>query len=259
MKKLISATVIMAVSTISASASTVLVGSSNGTIAEVDTSTGVVSNAFDAGNFNWFDIAVNNAGTAYVNDKGGTLYSVDLGLQSVTLVGGHGAFVNGLAFGGGNTLYGTGGGLLYTIDTSTGAASQVGSGVGSGFNSSGDIAFAGNNQLFGTSTGGCGGGTDCLYSIDAITGAGSLVGAIGVQNVYGLAVQGGVLFGLSSDDNIYKINTTTGAGSLATGYNVAGATNGAAVQPSTVPVPASLPLLLGGLAGLVFLRRRRKS
>ena len=64
MKKLISATVIMAVSTISASASTVLVGSSNGTIAEVDTSTGVVSNAFDAGNFNWFDIAVNNAGTA---------------------------------------------------------------------------------------------------------------------------------------------------------------------------------------------------
>lgn len=259
MKFLTYAVAALGLTALPVSAASVLVGSSNGTIAELETTTGTLSNSFDPGNYSWFDIAVDNSGNAYGINGGTQLYSIDLVGQNVSFLGNLGATVNGLAFGAGGTLYGTGGGSLFTLNTGNGAATSVGA-VGGNFASSGDIAYAGGNTFYGTSSAACGGIGDCLWSIDATSGAGAAIGATGVRQVYGLALTGGTLFGLSSANNAYSINTATGAATHLTGYSLPGGTYGAAVPPAAVvPVPASLPLLLGGLFGFgVIARSRRK-
>ena len=69
----------------------------------------------------------------------------------------------------------------------------------------------------------------------------------------------GVLYGLSSANNLYTIDTTTGLGTFVTSFAVSGSTGGAAVPPSTVvPVPASLPLLAFGIGGLGYMARRKR-
>lgn len=246
-----------------ASAASVTVGTLAGEIATVDTTTGAVTNSFNPGVGGWFDVAINNGGTAYGVVSGSTLYSLDLGAQTASNIGSTGAFINGLAFGSGGGLFGTGGNGLYSIDTGTGSASLIGAGVGGSFLSSGDIAYAGGTTFYGTSASGCGGiGGDCLWSIDSATGLGTIIGSTGVNQIYGLGIVGGTLFGLSSANDVYSIDTTTGAAEFLTAYTVAGSTGGAAVPPSTVapiPVPASLPLLAAGLAGFGFTARRKRT
>lgn len=264
MKLLSYAAIAIGLSALPVSAASVLVGSSDGTIAQLDTDTGTLSNAFDAGNYSWFDIAIDNSGTGYGINGGSELYSININTQSVAKIGNTGRTVNGLAFGDGGALYGTGGGNLYSLNTGNGAASVVGSGVGGNFNSSGDIAFAGGTTFYGTSTSNCGNvgsglGGDCLWSIDAVTGLGSAVGGTGVGSVYGLALTGGTLFGLSSANNAYSLDTSDGTATFLTAYNLSGSTFGAGVPPSAVvPVPASLPLLLGGLLGFGAVARARR-
>lgn len=107
------------------SAASVLVGSSDGTIAELDTTAGNLSNAFDPGNSSWFDIAIGNFGTGYGINNGGQLYSININTQNVGFLGNTGATVNSLAFGAGGMLYGTCGGNLYSLNTGNGAATAV--------------------------------------------------------------------------------------------------------------------------------------
>ncbi|MEP0962400.1 MAG: VPLPA-CTERM sorting domain-containing protein [Roseobacter sp.] len=262
--KILAATMIagLAITSDATSAATITVGTIAGTIATVDTTSGDIKTSFNPGVGGWFDIAINNAGTAIGIVRGSGVYSIDLGAQSATSLGSSGAFINSLAFGNGESLFGTGNNGFYSVNTTTGAASLVGSGVGAGFRSSGDIAYGGGTTFYGTSSGNCGGiGGDCLWSIDSTTGAGSIIGSIGVNDVYGLGIVDGLLFGLSASNAAYSIDTTTGAGTFLTSYSVAGVTGGAAVPPSAVtpiPVPASLPLLTVGLGGLVIVARRRR-
>lgn len=241
-------------------AGTVLVGSLNGNISSVDTATGVNSNTFDTGSQSWFDLAIDSGGNVYGSNGGSSLYSIDTIGHSSSFIGGHGTFVNALAFSSSDILFGAGGGSLFTINTTTGQATTVGSGIGGGYSSSGDIAFGAGGVLYGTSQGsGCNSGNDCLFSIDTTTGIGSLIGDIGYSSVYGLAYVDGTLFGMSSGNTLISLDTSTGAGTLGLSYALSGGTGGGAViAPSAVPIPASFPLLLSVIGGLGFFGRRKK-
>jgi hypothetical protein len=261
MKQLFLAAAIAVPLALPASASSLLVGTLFGEIAEVDTTTGVVSNAFNPGVGSWFDIAVNNVGTAFgtVNILGfDILYEIDVAAQTATSVGTMGAFINSLAFGPTNTLYGAGDGSFYSIDTTTATTTLIGN-VGGAFDSSGDLAFAGGSKMFATSVGSVAGG-DTLWEIDIATGAGTEIGSTGVAGLFGLGIIDGTLYGTSAANDLYTVDTSTGAASFVTSYAVTGDTGGAAVPPSTVapiPVPAALPLMLAGIGALGFAARRR--
>lgn len=236
-----------------------LVNSNGGTIAEVDTTTGNLSNAFDAG-LVFFDIAIDDLGTGYGVTNTNVLYSIDLGAQSTSFIGNTGFLQAGLAFEFGG-LFGSGGNNLYSIDSTTGVATIVGPGVGGNFNSSGDIAFAGGDLFYATSSNSCDGIGDCLWTIDANSGVGTIVGATGFDDLVGLVFIDGELFGTSaSDNNIYLLDTITGAGTFVNSYDFgADFTFGAAVAPSSVapiPVNPSLPLLISGILMLALPRRR---
>lgn len=259
MKKLVLAAAIAVPFALPATASSLLVGTLGSDIAEVDTTTGAVSNSFNTGVGSWFDIAVNNAGVAFGAVNGRELYEIDLTAQSASLIGTLGSFINSLAFGPGGTLYGTGGNSFYSIDTGTATETLIGA-VGGTFSSSGDLALAPGNKMFATSIGS--GNGDTLWEIDIATGAGTEIGATGVSELFGLGIQGGTLFGTSTSNELYTIDTATGTATFVAAYAGLGSTGGAAVPPSTVPpipVPAALPLMVAGLGALGLAARRRRA
>lgn len=240
--------------TSAAYAATVIVSSDTGEIGRLDTTTGLISDVVATGEF-WLDIATTTDGMLFgVNGDG--LYAIDLSAPDPITEVGPNLFLNGLAFDNNDTLFASFRDELYTIDTSTGAASLVGS-ISNGFYSSGDIAFGDDGMLYGTSTQGCASSaSDCLFAIDAQTAEGTYIGDIGYPFVYGLASSDGSLFGVTDADGLVEIDTSTGQGTeITSDFAMDGVTSGAAgvdapQDPETplVPLPASGWMLLGGLA-----------
>jgi hypothetical protein len=155
----------------------------------------------------------------------------------------------------GATLYAAGNADLYTINTTTGAATQIVT-TGATFKSSGDLSFdAGSNNLYITGSGGTG-GDDQLFDINLTTKVvSSVTSDLGFANVFGLAFVNGVMYGLtdSGTSRTITINMTTGAhtlvGTYATGFT------GTAVNPT--PEPPALFVL--GVGILLFGRMRRRA
>jgi hypothetical protein len=96
------------------------------------------------------------------------------------------------------------GDVLYRINTSTGALTEVGTG---------NISYGD----FGSTTSGLYGfGTDSnLYSINPHTGAATLIGPTSVPfgGVFGMSSGGDTIYATHDDDH-YSLNTATGAGTL---------------------------------------------
>lgn len=183
-----------------------------------------------------------------------SLYSIDAGTGTSTLIGSHGIPIgNSLVFGVDGTLYGAGlGNNLYTIDTTTGAGTSLGS---MGHGSGGDLAFS-NGTLYMASS------FNELVKIDLadLTNS-SVVGDFGVSDMYGLvSAPDGTMYGLAGT-SIYEIDLVTGE--AINGVSFAGQGLGDAYgqsfygEAAPVPLPAAGLLLLGGLTALGAAARRR--
>lgn len=228
------------------------VDDSSGRLGTVDVTTGDVTVVGNMGVL-MTDIAFDPSGVLY-GISFTSLYRIDKDTAAPTFIGSTGISSNSLVFGADGALY-TANNRLYTLNPATGAATLVGSG-GASYNSSGDLAFIGNN-LYLSSIGG-----DNLMQIDRTTGVATNVGSIGAGSVYGMATDNNVdLYGVSGT-SILSISTTTGAGSVLLNY--AGHGLGAAYGTSfieeaapPVPIPAAAWLFGSGLLGLVGVARRK--
>jgi hypothetical protein len=182
------------------------------TLGSVDLSNGNFS-PLPSSTRNFSDIA------AFGNDLFGitlfdSFYKIDNNTGVATFVGSMNSFgMNALEFAPSGTLYGANGSSLLTIDKATGKATKIADIPG--FISAGDLAYDPASQRFlATSIDVSSGATgNTLYSI-GLAGDARLVGNIGFNNVFGLFVDNGTLYGYTADRQQIVINPTTGAGTF---------------------------------------------
>lgn len=230
----------------------VFIGDAFGNLWTHDVSTNTSTNLGNSGIGAFFDIAQDpTSGNLYGVTGTGRFASINTTNGSATVLGNTGAFVNGLTFDSAGTLFASGNNALFTLNLGTGGASFVG---GTGFTSSGDLAFDSSGNLYMSAIGG---GSDRLVSLNPATGAGSLIGSIGFPLVYGLNYQNSTLYGFTSNGQTIGINTSTGLGTLLAFNGIR--TNGAdGAGGVTVPEPSVFALFAAGLFGLGFVRRRQQ-
>ena len=185
------------------------------------------------------DIALAPSGQLYGIDTHSDLYTVNQGTGVATLVGPVGYGLVGLVVSSDGTIYGSGGKRLVVINPATGSGTPVGSGTG--FSSSGDLAFDASGNLYMTATDTP--RTDVFVRLDPTTGVGTIIGTVGDPDVYGLGYSNGTLHGADYHGNLLTINPATGAGTII-------ATGGRDVQGmATQPISLGTPIGGGGGGG----------
>lgn len=168
-------------------------------------------------------------------------------------------------------LYGAASGSAtdyYTINTTTGVATAVATSPSSEINAAGDLEVIGDDLY--VTTGGLFGPSSLGY-IDLLTGAFTSLGEIhdssgtDFDDVYGLAVANGVLYGFtdtagqildfgSISGTITSLVTVVPSGDITDGVAVYGATD----DVTTAPEPATLGVMGLGLLALGGFRYRRR-
>jgi len=139
------------------------------------------------------------------------LYSIDKTNANVVLIGSLGTGdSNALTFGDDGTLYEAGNSStdLRTVDLTDGSTTVVGN---IGFVSSGDLIWDASLDMlwFSSST-----GSDSLVLIDPTTGIGALKGPFNFACVFGLGIEGGILYGTTCNGDLISIDTSDGSGTL---------------------------------------------
>lgn len=199
----------LALSSVTARAETILVNSSAGGIYRVEVETGAVSEMTRAPQF--FDIAINPDGEIYGVTSGGQLWRIDPeGLHvPLSVVG---VFVNALEFDRTGTLVGAGYDAVVGISIEDGTVDLLGRYPG--YASSGDMTFGPGGELFATSSAGPQ-SEDALYRLHP-DGRTEAIGPIGFRNVYGLVWSStlGVLLGVTEARELIAIDRESGAGRL---------------------------------------------
>jgi hypothetical protein len=263
-------------------AKAVIISTSSGAVGDVNISTGVFTPLISNGT-PFADIALDSNGNLYGTRLGNPseLYRIDRTTGSATKVGptsptdpNGGFFINALGFDNNDRLYGTGRPVspvsdpndisnlnsFYQIDTTTGFASFVKSNPS--FSSAGDLAFDPvTNKFFATSVIPT---NSTLFSIDPSTGTATQLGNIGVDNVYGLAIENGTLYGYTSGGSQLTLNSSGGIISSRNVTGITGNITGAAsslvrVSTTSVPEPSSaIGTLLGFVGVSIFLKRKLK-
>lgn len=170
--------------------------------------------------FDITDLAIDGAGNAFIVGFSG-FYSLNLLNAACTPINTTNTYPNSLSFVPRGTLdpndevlVAYSGRFYYRINTTTGALTQIGTGLPSGFESSGDIVsvqdggtFLTVKNMFSNPT--C---DDCLLQVNPVTGG--LVrnyGPIPYTNVYGIAYWGGSVYGFTAAGQLFEIGPN-GAG-----------------------------------------------
>jgi len=271
MNRLIALTAFAACIAATASASSIIYGAgTNGDLYTINPTTGITSEVGAMGTV-LYDIAEYN-GKLYGISATSDLYSINTTTGHATEIGSTGEALNALTFSSTGILYAAGLTTtdLYTVNTTTGAATKVpGETTQPAYDSAGDLEFIAGVLYLTTG----GDGFDAPSTLDTVnltTGALTAVGAIKVgstpvDDVFGLAVQYGVLYGFTSDlfgpGEVISINPATGAATDVAPYGGTG--RGAFTFYGTTDDPAPEPGTLGVMGlGLLSLgaaayRRRR--
>ncbi len=207
-------------------------------------------------------IVAQAAPTLWVSTGSAGLATVDVATGATSFIGGTGTTLTDIAFSPTGALYGISFTSLYSVNSSTGAATLVGS-LGAVSGTANALVFGADGTLYMAGS--------SLYSVNTLTGAASAIGAIGFASGGDLAFIGGDLYMASSGNQLIDVDISTGAGTLIGNlgvgsmfglatpdnvnlYGVAGqsvyavnTTTGAAAFQSTFS-----PTLTGGAFGLAF-------
>ena len=178
------------------------------------------------------DIALDKDSNMYATTFDG-FYGVDRTTAKCTFIASGSSYPNSLSFVPAGTLdpnvealVGYQGDQYIRIDPKTGAISDVGTSIGMGFSSSGDIVSVKGGGTYLTVTGmGC--MTDCLLQVDPKTG--SFLknwGSTGYANVFGLAFWAGVAYGFDAKGQLFEIDFS-----------------GQALQITPIQIPSAPPTL----------------
>jgi hypothetical protein len=183
------------------------------------------------------DIALDKDSNMYATTFN-SFYKVDRNTAQCTQIASGSVYPNSLSFVPAGTLDPNAEKLVgynvdqyITIDTQTGVITNVGTAIGMGLSSSGDIVSVkgGGTYLTVNCLGGgsCPCTTDCLIQVDPSTG--SFLknwGPTGHTNVFGIAFWAGAVYGFDDGGNLFQIDF-----------------NGAAMQITAIPVPNPPPML----------------
>lgn len=160
-------------------------------------------------------------------------YSIDRTTAVCTLIASGTNYPNSLSFVPAGTLdpntealVGYQGDQYLRINTTTGAIQNVGTSIGMGYSSSGDIVSVKGGGTYLTVTGGdC--ETDCLLEVNPSTGAFlKNWGPTGHSAVFGLAFWAGKVYGFDDEGELFQV-----------------AFNGAALQITSISIPSAPPML----------------
>jgi len=170
----------------------------------------------------------------------GWLWTIDEVTGDMTLIGGGGVGLNGLAYDlTTGLMYGATGTDLYSINMISGDQTLVGS-----FNTGGlvvGIAFDGEGNLYAEDL-----GTDCLYSVDPLTGAATLIGPFGLSLNYAQDMAYDItwdvlyLAAYTGTGQLYTCDVTTGACTLVGDFQGGAEITGFAM-PYIITHPPEIP------------------
>jgi hypothetical protein len=148
----------------------------------------------------------------WVDDASGNIGLVNTATGGVILVGNSGVVPTDIAFSPTGNLFGVDFSNLYSINTSTGAATLIGS-LGGGISTANALVFSPSGTLFAAD------GSN-LYTVNPNTGLATLVGSLGFGSGGDLAFVNGKLYLATSSNQLVTLNTSTGAGTLVGSFGV---------------------------------------
>jgi len=239
-------------------------GGSNTDLYQFETSTSTEIVIGSTGISNMGSMAMSAAGVLYGMSTSNQLYTIDTLSAAATLVGVGSATSTpeGMTFGlDGTTLYTSGGGSLFSVDTATGASTNLGS-IGMRDIDGLTVAPTSVNTAAGTFAAGTLFGTDTntLFAIDVVTLATTIIGGVQANEALSFDSDGN-LYGHNFWGDLYSIDPLAMTSSLIgstsaritalTGFGLTGNTTTAAV-----PAPATLALFGLGFAALGWSRRK---